>query len=62
VLVCFAIILAANPFVPPGWVLELSPLALLTATLCACLTGTIFGYFPARNAARLDPVEALARE
>ena len=62
VLVCVIIILIANPFLPPGWTLELSPQALMTATLCASLTGTIFGYFPARNAARLDPVEALARE
>jgi macrolide transport system ATP-binding/permease protein len=62
VLVCLAIILVANPFLPPGWTLELSPQAVMMATLCACLTGTIFGYFPARNAARLDPVEALARE
>ena len=61
VLLCFLLILAANPFLPSGWSLELSPQAVLTATLCASLTGTIFGYFPARNAARLDPVEALAR-
>ena len=62
VLICFLLILAANPFLPPGWTLELSPQALMTAVLCACLTGTAFGYFPARNAAMLDPVEALARE
>ena len=59
VLLCFLLILAANPFLPPGWTLELSPQAVITATLCASLTGTLFGYFPARNAARLDPVEAL---
>ena len=58
VLVCLLLILIANPFLPPAWTLELSPQALMTATLCASLTGTIFGYFPARNAARLDPVEA----
>ena len=62
VLVCLIIILIANPFLPPGWMLELSPQSVMTAALCASLTGTIFGYFPARNAARLDPVEALARE
>ena len=35
-----------------------SPLALLTAFLCSTLTGVLFGWLPARNAARLDPVDA----
>jgi len=62
VLVCLIIIVIANQFLPPGWTLELSPQSVLTAALSASLTGTIFGYLPASNAARLDPVEALARE
>jgi macrolide transport system ATP-binding/permease protein len=40
----------------------LSPVALLTAFLCSTFTGILFGWLPARNAARLDPVDALARE
>jgi len=34
----------------------------VVATLCSTLVGIVFGYFPARNAARLNPVDALARE
>lgn len=34
----------------------------VTAFSCAFLTGLLFGYLPARKAARLDPVAALATE
>lgn len=46
----------------PSWEIGFSPLALITAFLCSTLTGVIFGWLPARSAARLDPVEALSRE
>ena len=36
--------------------------SIVAAFLCSTLIGIVFGFLPARNAARLDPVEALARE
>jgi macrolide transport system ATP-binding/permease protein len=35
--------------------------AFAAAIACSTLIGVTFGFLPARNAARLDPVEALAR-
>nr|WP_200826889.1 MacB family efflux pump subunit [Marinobacterium lutimaris] len=36
--------------------------SILAAFACSTLIGVLFGFLPARNAARLDPVDALARE
>ncbi len=49
-------------FLPQEWEVQLSVTSIVAAVLCASFTGLVFGYFPARNAARLDPVEALARD
>ena len=39
-----------------------STTSIVTAFACSTLIGVLFGFLPARNAAQLDPVDALARE
>ena len=39
-----------------------SPTSIIAAFICSTLIGIIFGFLPARNAAKLDPVEALSRD
>lgn len=36
--------------------------SIIVAVLCSTLIGVLFGFLPARSAAQLDPIEALARE
>lgn len=46
----------------PSWQISLPGRAVLLAVVCASLIGLTFGYLPARRAARLNPIDALARE
>lgn len=39
-----------------------STTSIIAAFVCSTLIGVVFGFIPARNAARLDPVDALSRE
>ncbi len=39
-----------------------SPTSIIAAFVCSTLIGVVFGFLPARNAARLNPVDALARD
>jgi macrolide transport system ATP-binding/permease protein len=45
-----------------GWRVIFTAPPIIIAFACAFLTGVIFGYLPARKAAHLDPIEALARD
>ncbi|HUK56165.1 MAG TPA: ABC transporter permease [Nitrospiria bacterium] len=45
-----------------GWPLSTSPQAALLAVSFAVAVGVFFGFYPARRAARLDPITALRKE
>ena len=39
-----------------------SPTSIILAVACSSMIGIVFGYLPARNASRLDPVACLSRD
>jgi putative ABC transport system permease protein len=45
-----------------GWPIELSLSAILLAVSFAAVIGIFFGFYPARKAARMSPIEALRHE
>ncbi len=49
-------------YAAPDIPMSFSPLSVIIAVATSSIIGVVFGYIPARNASRLNPIEALARE
>ena len=56
----FAIGYAINSFAGGNFQVIYSTTSIVSAVICSTLIGVIFGFIPARNAARLNPVDALS--
>jgi putative ABC transport system permease protein len=62
ILIALTIPILLRPLIPDGLTIPISGLSMLVAFVVSCTTGIVFGYLPARRAARLQPTEALRYE
>lgn len=61
ILISYGISIAFNNLVK-DFAMTFSMYSIVMAVLCSTLIGVIFGFIPARNASKLNPIDALARE
>ena len=61
ILFAVGIIIAFNT-IGADFKMVLAPESVVLAVLCSTLIGVIFGYMPAKNASKLNPITALAQE
>jgi putative ABC transport system permease protein len=59
ILIATSIPFVIRPLIPEGLTIPISGISIVAAFLVSCMTGVIFGYLPARRAAKLQPTEAL---
>ena len=62
ILIGLAVPVAAQFFLPANLRVPISGLSVVIAFVVSCSTGLFFGYLPANNAARLQPIESLRYE
>ncbi len=60
--VAIGVATAAAVALSAQWPILIAPKASLVALGAAALTGVVFGFFPARRAAHLNPIDALRTE
>jgi putative ABC transport system permease protein len=62
ILIGIAIPVIVQQLLPGNLRVPISPVSVIVAFLVSCLTGLFFGWLPANQAAKLDPVESLRYE
>jgi putative ABC transport system permease protein len=62
ILIALAIAILLRHLMPEGLTIPISGISILVAFAVSCMTGILFGYLPARRAAKLQPTEALRYE